>query len=76
MHRVVSELDGVARLVSVGVRDLCVEEHEAIKGSQGRVVAFFDADLDRADFASCAKQIADSLPQQAVCGLSCARIRL
>jgi agmatinase len=69
MHRVTSELDAVAKLVSVGVRDLCRQEHEAIRDSGGRVVAFFDADIRRhvhrgAAFGELAKQIADELPPQ------------
>jgi agmatinase len=48
MHNVMSRLDGVARLVSVGLRDLCREEHEAIAASEGRIVAHYDAALARA----------------------------
>lgn len=67
MHRVVSELGGVARLVSVGVRDLCIEEHLAIDGSGGRVMAFLDDQLarrrfDGEPFGSIARAIAESLP--------------
>lgn len=46
MHNVMDRLD-VARLVSVGLRDLCREEHDAITGSGGRIVAHYDAVLAR-----------------------------
>ncbi len=57
----------VARLVQVGVRDLDDEEHDAIAGSGGRVVAFFDAALHNERFAGVpwAAQVArivDALP--------------
>ena len=41
----------VAKLVQVGIRDLCEEEHEAIARSNGRIVAFYDAELAEARFA-------------------------
>lgn len=68
MHRVL-ELADVERLVSVGLRDLCREEHEVIAGSQGRVVAFFDAHLARRKaegepFAAIAREIAEALPTE------------
>ena len=48
LHNVVERLDGVARVVQVGLRDLCEEEHDAIRGSGGRVRAVFDRDWARA----------------------------
>ncbi len=68
MHRVHS-LPDVAKVVSVGVRDLCREEHDTIVASKGRLVAFFDTDLamqldSGAAFATLAGQIADELPEQ------------
>jgi agmatinase len=39
------KLPGVARLVQVGVRDLCEEEVQVIDRSMGRVKTFFDPDL-------------------------------
>jgi agmatinase len=67
MHRVLDELDGVARLVSVGLRDVSEEEHAAIAGSAGRARAWFDLDLARrldegASFGSIAGEIASALP--------------
>ena len=69
MDNVLSRLPGVARLVQVGVRDLCEEEHERILASEGRIVTFFDAQLAQARFAGetwaqqCARIVA-TLPAQ------------
>lgn len=43
MHNVAA-LDDVARIVSVGVRDLSVEEHEAAAASSGKILPFYDAE--------------------------------
>lgn len=43
MHNVAA-LDDVARIVSVGVRDLCSEEHEAAAASGKKIVPFYDAE--------------------------------
>jgi len=43
MHNVVARLPGVKRLVQVGIRDLCEEEHDQIAASNGRIVTHFDA---------------------------------
>ncbi len=69
MHRVQSSLPAVGKIVSVGVRDLCQQEHDAIVASDGKLVAFFDTDLavkldSGAAFASLASQIADELPER------------
>jgi agmatinase len=45
MEAVCRELPGVTRLVQVGVRDFCEEEAQRIDESAGRIVTFFDADL-------------------------------
>ena len=34
---------GVAKLVQVGIRDFCEEEHQQIEGSRGRILTHFDA---------------------------------
>ncbi len=58
----------IARLVQVGIRDLSEEEHQAIAGSGGRIVTFYDAELAEARFAGetwaqqCARIVA-ALPQ-------------
>lgn len=45
MGNVIDRVPGVAKLVQVGIRDFSEEEYTRIQGSNGRVVAFFDADL-------------------------------
>jgi agmatinase len=44
MHNALAELDGIAKVVQVGVRDLCEEEHDAIRASEKRVETLFDDD--------------------------------
>ncbi|HEX8169807.1 MAG TPA: agmatinase family protein [Thermoanaerobaculia bacterium] len=66
-HNVVTRLDGVARLVQVGVRDLGQAERRMIDDSRGRIVTFYDADLaarkeDGEPFAKLADEIAAALP--------------
>ena len=69
MENVMRRLPGVARLVQVGIRDLCEEEHDRISSSNGRIVAFYDAELAERRFAGetwsqqCARMVA-ALPQQ------------
>jgi agmatinase len=46
-HNVMTKLDGVGRLVQVGVRDLGQSERRMIESFEGRIVTFFDADLAR-----------------------------
>jgi agmatinase len=41
----------IAKLVQVGIRDLCEEEAERIRGSGGKIVTFFDAELAEARFS-------------------------
>jgi agmatinase len=45
------QLDGVARIVQVGIRDLCDEELERIGAAEGRVRTLFDRDWARARLA-------------------------
>jgi agmatinase len=45
MEAVSRTLPQVSRLVQVGVRDFCEEEIARIEASDGRIMAFFDADL-------------------------------
>src|SRR5207245_176622 len=40
----------IERLVQVGIRDLCEEEHERIASSGGRIRTFYDAELAQARF--------------------------
>ena len=44
-HNVMTRIDGVARLVQVGVRDVGAAEWRMIEESNGRIVTFFDPDL-------------------------------
>lgn len=41
------KLPAVGRIVQVGVRDFCEEEVEVMKRAAGRVVTFFDADIQQ-----------------------------
>ncbi|MSP26066.1 MAG: agmatinase family protein [Myxococcales bacterium] len=68
MHRVVSET-AVAKLVSVGVRDFCREEHTAALDSGGRIVPFYDARMQRRlmggeSFDVIVAEIVGALPQE------------
>ena len=50
MENVIRRESGVAKLVQVGVRDLCAEELKLIEASAGRIVTHFDTDLVRERF--------------------------
>ena len=50
MDNVMARLPAVGKLVSVGIRDFCEEEHDRIRDSNGRIVAFFDAELAQRRF--------------------------
>jgi agmatinase len=59
----------VRRLVQVGLRDFCEEEHERIERSDGRIVAFYDSAIaatlfDGEPFRKIAEAIADALPEE------------
>ncbi|MEZ4453199.1 MAG: arginase family protein [Nannocystaceae bacterium] len=45
IHDLAIACPGVSRIVQVGVRDLAADEAAMIRGSQGRILTFFDADL-------------------------------
>lgn len=45
MYNVVTKISDVARLVQVGIRDLCEQEVELIRGSDRRIVTHFDPEL-------------------------------
>ncbi|MGZ3416243.1 MAG: agmatinase family protein [Polyangiales bacterium] len=67
MRNVVDRIPGVGKLVQVGIRDLSEEELETIDGSKGRIEAFFDVDLKRAQrrgesWDSIARKIVATLP--------------
>jgi agmatinase len=66
-HNVMTRIDGVAKLVQAGVRDLGVAESEMITRSKGRIVTFFDSDVasrkERGEpFAAIADEIVAALP--------------
>jgi agmatinase len=48
MENVVRRIDGVSKLVQVGIRDLCEEEYDRIRTSRGRIVTHFDVELAEA----------------------------
>lgn len=64
MFNVLREAE-VGRLVQVGIRDLCEAEADLIRGSGGRVITHFDAELKARQFdgeawgAQCARIVAD-----------------
>ena len=69
MNNVVRRCPGVARLVQVGIRDFCAEERDLVRGSQGRIVSYYDADLAAERFAGVTwaaqcKRIVASLPRE------------
>ncbi len=59
MENVLRRLPRVTRLVQVGIRDLCEEEHERIAAAGGRVRTWYDAELVRERFegATWARQV-------------------
>lgn len=67
-HNVMTRIDGVGKLVQVGIRDLGMKERTFIEESKGRIVTFYDADLaqrrdDGEPFARIADSIVAELPQ-------------
>lgn len=68
-HNVMTRIDGVAKLVQVGVRDLGQAERSMIEESGGRIVTFYDADLagrkeEGIPFARLADAIVAELPDE------------
>lgn len=66
-NNVMRKLDGVGKLVQVGVRDLGQAERAMIDGSNGRIVTFYDAELaarkeEGVAFARLADEIVAQLP--------------
>ena len=58
----------MTRLVQVGIRDLCLEEHDRIAGSGGRIRTWYDTAIKEAlfggeTFASLRNRIIDDLPE-------------
>jgi agmatinase len=66
-HNVMTKIEGVSKLVQVGVRDISNRENEMIASSEGRIVTYFDSDLairrdDGIPFARTAYDIVAELP--------------
>jgi agmatinase len=66
-NNVMRKIEGVGKLVQVGVRDLGQAERAMIDSSEGRIVTFYDADLaarkeDGVPFARIADEIVAALP--------------
>jgi agmatinase len=66
-NNVMRKLDGVGKLVQVGLRDLGQAERQMIDSSNGRIVAFYDAELaarkeEGTPFARIADEIVAALP--------------
>ncbi len=62
-------LSGVVKIVQVGIRELCPEELEIIKGNHNRITTFFDHDISRrifngATWNSICNEIVDGLPEK------------
>jgi agmatinase len=69
MANVLDRIPGVAKLVQVGIRDFCEEEHDRITGSKGRVKTFFDAQLrarmqDGESWTKLARLVIEELPKE------------
>jgi agmatinase len=68
LRNVIERLDGVANVVQIGVRDLCDEELELIRGSNGRLRTLFDhewaaARLAGQDLIALARRTLEPLPK-------------
>ena len=66
-NNVMRRIDGVGRLVQVGVRDLGQAERAMIDGSNGRIVTFYDGDIaarkeEGVPFGRIADEIVAALP--------------
>ncbi len=67
MYNVVSKIPDIARLVQVGIRDLCEAEYDLIRGSKRRVITHYDAELATRrlageSWAGQCERIIDTLP--------------
>jgi agmatinase len=69
MHNVLERAAGVSKLVQVGIRDVCEEEIEYVRGQGERVRVFFDRDVARRRlegeaFAKVSREIVEALPKE------------
>lgn len=67
MHNVLERVPGVKKMVQVGIRDVCEEEIEYVKGQGDRVSVFFDRTISRRkmmgeSFAAITRDIVAALP--------------
>jgi agmatinase len=68
MHNVVTKLPRVTKIVQVGIRDLSEQERDMIRGSDDRIVTFFDVETKKklragVTFDSIARHAANALPK-------------
>jgi len=69
MHNVLARCPDIAKLVQVGVRDLCAAEIDTIERAHGKIRTFFDASvatrlLDGESFGSVVREILAELPDR------------
>ena len=68
MENVTRRIDGVKKLVQVGIRDFCEEEFDRIRGSRGRIETHFDVEIAEARRRGALEkrfaEIARALPQK------------
>ncbi len=68
MHNAL-QIGNISRIVQIGIRDVCQEEQERVKASQGRIIQFPDLFLQQAllegrNWADCCRQILETLPSK------------
>ena len=69
MYNALEEIPEIKKLVQIGIRDYSESEWDYIKGSNGRVVTFFDKDIKRRQYEgdtwkTIAEDIVNQLPQK------------
>ena len=69
MDNIMETVPGVKKLVSVGVRDFCESEYNAIEKAHGRIEAFYAEDVREAqwkgeNFAELCVRIVEALPEK------------
>ena len=69
MYNALEEIPQIKKLVQIGIRDYSESEWDYIKGSNGRVVTFFDKDIKRRQYEgdnwkTIAEDIVNQLPQK------------
>lgn len=67
-YNALEEIEGIEKLVQVGIRDYCQEEVDYIKASKGRVEVLYDQDMQEAVFRGAAfhdicLSVVNQLPQ-------------